>query len=673
MIEHKSVINFDSSINRLELMDGNFNSLLVSNFAFDVSVHDIFTTMLHGGTLFLHEKYRLADINQFCSILDINRINTCYIPPFILNDLEMVLNSFHDIKLNRILVGVEPISFSTLSSIYKKLPNIKIINGYGPTEATICSTFYKFLINDSYDRVPIGRSLDNCSIYILDLNNKPVPIGVIGELHIGGVGLSRGYLNRPKLTLEKFVNNPFATKSDIAKGYTRLYKTGDLCRYLPDGNIEFIGRNDDQVKIRGFRIEPGEIESVLNSMEGIKQSCVLAKESNGNKYLVAYYVLNNSTLEASVRTFLGDKLPSYMIPSVFVELENFPLTVNGKLDRKALPDPELTNKDYYAAPTTDLEIKLCNIWMEVLNIEKIGIHDDFFRIGGNSITALKILSRMNDELNIKVRISHLYTYSTIANLHNYISSINTYQNIFLMNSSNKCNRNMFMIHPAHGGCEVYYELAQKLNDSYNCYGVDNFNLYNEDKISDLDKLANYYFDLVKPFEKKEFILLGWSFGGQIALELASILEGYGVKNIKIILLDAVIADKQYLYLLGQIDEKQNSKEIEMYFLNREYDESYIKKIEKNFSSDNNFFIQNISSKLYKSKILLFRCLKRDELFESEKVSDDYILGLPYNNIDLVCDKTNIKVVGLKCHHNNILNKLTEPNSPYIQNIIDFLK
>ncbi|MBK2297393.1 AMP-binding enzyme, partial [Francisella philomiragia] len=200
----------------------------------------------------------------------------------------------------------------------------------------------------------------------LDSNKQPVAIGVIGELYIGGAGLARGYLNRPELTAEKFVINPFVTEEDKLNGYTRLYKTGDLVRWLPDGNIEYIGRNDFQVKIRGYRIELGEVESQLSKLEGIKQSIVLARENAETKtqYLVGYYVpeLLNTINHDDLLKQLSGVLPDYMLPSVLVEIKSIPLTINGKLDRKALPDPEFISEDTYQAPTTELEIELCNIF-----------------------------------------------------------------------------------------------------------------------------------------------------------------------------------------------------------------------------------------------------------------------------------------------------------------------
>ncbi|WP_162902528.1 non-ribosomal peptide synthetase, partial [Facilibium subflavum] len=255
----------------------------------------------------------------------------------------------------------------------------------------------------------IGKPISNIRTYILDRHQQPVPIGVVGELYLGSIDLDRGYLSRPELTAERFISNPFATDEDIAKGYTRLYKTGDLVRWLADGNIEYIGRNDDQVKIRGYRIELGEIENQLSSITGIKQSCVLSKDRNNNKYLVGYYVSDVESLtQEEIFNQLSKVLPEYMVPSVLVEIDSMPLTVNGKLDRKSLPDPEFVNEDSYVAPTTELEEKLCSIFAEVLGLEKVGITDDFFRIGGDSLLAVKVISSIKKILELSITVKDIF-------------------------------------------------------------------------------------------------------------------------------------------------------------------------------------------------------------------------------------------------------------------------
>ena len=266
----------------------------------------------------------------------------------------------------------------------------------------------------------------------------PVTIGAVGELYIGGMGLARGYLNRPELTAEKFTANPFQTKEERddkkygkAGRNARIYRTGDLVRWLPDGNLEYIGRNDFQVKIRGYRIELGEIESILSLYEGIKQSVVLARDHKGkdgvvadSRYLVGYYVSELKLDEDDILNYLRARLPEYMVPSILVYLNELPLTINGKLDRRALPDPEFGSRENYVAPRNEIEQKVCQIWSEVLGLaeDKIGIRDDFFRLGGDSIVSIQLVSRLRQRLELPVSIKDIFTYKNIERLYDNVLS-----------------------------------------------------------------------------------------------------------------------------------------------------------------------------------------------------------------------------------------------------------
>ena len=292
----------------------------------------------------------------------------------------------------------------------------QLINGYGPTEATVLATMCdlsQLVLEDTRPKQLIGTAFANVQTYILDGYLQPVPIGVAGELHIGGVGLARGYLNRPDLTAAKFIPNPF-------NKLERLYKTGDLARYLPDGNIEFLGRIDNQVKVRGFRIELGEIETVLIAHPQVSEAVVIDSEDiPGNKRLVAYVVTRSkSEIKNQLRSFLKQKLPDYMIPSVFVILDALPLTPNGKVDRRGLPKPDQTRLDLeanYVAPHTQVEKSIAAVWQDVLHLENIGIHDNFFEIGGHSLIATQIISRLRQVFQMDLSVRTLFEAPTIAN------------------------------------------------------------------------------------------------------------------------------------------------------------------------------------------------------------------------------------------------------------------
>ena len=270
--------------------------------------------------------------------------------------------------------------------------------------------------------ISIGKPIANTQIYILNKNLQPVPIGVPGELCIGGVGVARGYLNRPELTSYKFIQNPFSnSKSE------RLYKTGDLARYLPDGNIEFLGRIDNQVKIRGFRIETGEIESVLNTHPLVNQTLVIVREDiPGDKRLVAYLVTNESLTTKQLREFLKSKLPEYMVPSAFVTLDSLPLTPNGKVDKKALPAPDLSSinlENNFVPPSNSTEEILVNIWADLLSFKKVGIHDNFFELGGHSLLATQVISRARQVFSVEISLKSLFEKPTISGLSDSIQTL----------------------------------------------------------------------------------------------------------------------------------------------------------------------------------------------------------------------------------------------------------
>ncbi|MEJ7675849.1 MAG: non-ribosomal peptide synthetase [Chitinophagaceae bacterium] len=266
--------------------------------------------------------------------------------------------------------------------------------------------------------VPIGKPVSNTYIYILDSGNGLVPLGIAGEIHIGGVQVGRGYLNRPDLTAEKFIIDRYRNDGDA-----RIYKTGDLGRWLTDGNIEYLGRKDDQVKIRGYRIELGEIESVLQQCDGVSQGVVLAREDgNGNKRLIGYVVPEENFDKKVTIQYLKNKLPEYMVPAIWMELEAIPKTSNGKIDRKALPDPEMLERgnEQDGIPRSELEIKLADIWKNLLGVEWVGIHNNFFELGGHSLLAMRLISAIRKELRIELFIKDIFQYTTISLLSEYI-------------------------------------------------------------------------------------------------------------------------------------------------------------------------------------------------------------------------------------------------------------
>jgi acyl-coenzyme A synthetase/AMP-(fatty) acid ligase/acyl carrier protein len=321
-----------------------------------------------------------------------------------------------------LIMGGEALSWGLVDKIRATKPGCEIINHYGPTETTVGSLTLRLSevpqlsVTDSAT-VPIGRPISNTRVYILDQHLAPVPVGVAGELYIGGDGVTAGYLNQPDKTAERFVPDPFSKNPN-----SRLYRTGDLARYLPDGHIEFLGRGDDQVKVRGFRIELGEVEAVLASQAGVMQVAVLAREEKdtGEKRLVAYLVTSrdNPPTTEGLRQKLREQLPDYMVPSAMVFLDKLPLNANGKVDRKALPAPEEVQEQAraYVAPRTPIEEVVANIWAEVLHREQVGAEDNFFDLGGHSLLATQIVSRVREHFSIDLALRSLFEAPTVAGL-----------------------------------------------------------------------------------------------------------------------------------------------------------------------------------------------------------------------------------------------------------------
>ena len=383
-------------------------------FSFDASVWEFYAPLLVGGQLLLAQPGGHADPAYLLELIYQQQVTTVQFVPSLLQIVieQGGLETCHSLK--NIFCGGEALPVVLQMRVLNNL-NVNLHNLYGPTEACIDATFWTCKEGIERQVVPIGRPIANTQTYILDEYLQPLPIGVPGELHIGGVGLARGYLNRPELTKEKFIPNPF---EEGAK--SRLYKTGDLARYLPDGTIEYLGRIDNQVKFRGFRIELGEIEAILNQRSDVQTSCVIAREDTpGQKQLVAYVVpyLQVILTMSELRHSLKAKLPEYMIPQAFVVLESLPLMPNGKVDCRALPKPDLHSqpKDQFVAPRTLTEEMLAQIWSQVLKVEQVGIYDNFFELGGDSILSIQIIIRAR-QAGLLLTPKQLFTHQTIAEL-----------------------------------------------------------------------------------------------------------------------------------------------------------------------------------------------------------------------------------------------------------------
>ncbi|MEO1427763.1 MAG: amino acid adenylation domain-containing protein [Cyanobacteria bacterium J06633_8] len=416
-VEHASLCNL--ALSQINLFDVKPSSrvLQFASFSFDASVSEVFMAVTKGATIVFATASELMpgdDLKRTLQQFDITHVT---LPPSAL----AVLPTSEFPQLSNIIVAGEacPVELAKKWSVGRRF-----LNAYGPSESTVCSTVS--LLNKDIEKITIGRPISNIKIYILDSHLQPVPIGVPGELYIGGDGLARGYLNRPELTSEKFIQNPFENSPS-----QRLYKTGDLAQYLPDGNIEFLGRIDNQVKVRGFRIELGEIEAVLNSHPQVQQGVVITTSDVGsNKRLIGYVVCKESLTNQELRDFIKQKLPEYMVPSIFVFLDTLPLTPNGKVDRKALQATdtdiyEIERETEYIAPRNHTEETIANIFGEVVKVQNVGIHDDFFSLGGNSLLATQLISRLKVAFDLEIPLGLIFESPTVAQLEAKFTELRT--------------------------------------------------------------------------------------------------------------------------------------------------------------------------------------------------------------------------------------------------------
>lgn len=404
--------------------------LAKTSICFDVCVWEVFVSLTRGATLVILPARQEGDANAIVSTITLHQVTIAHFVPTMFTlfvDSGMIDTCT---SLEYVVAGGEALSPKVAGRCHTALPHAIITNSYGPTEASIGVSFEQYDPNRNWEgiaSVPIGRPIDNTQLVILDKNLNIVPVGVAGELYMAGVNLAHGYHRRASLTAERFIPNPFSIDGSLSAG-SRLYASGDLCRYLPDGRIEFLGRIDFQVKVRGYRIETGEIEAALRKHPLIIEAVVLVFNIHGDNKLVAYVTSSRPDqpdLVSDLRKFLSAELPPYMIPTHFFVLDHFPLTSNGKLNRSMLPQPDEQSdtvfREDYVAPQTPLQRTLADIWCRVLHVDRVGIHDKFFEIGGDSITAIK-LSAAAHAVGIPVTVRMLLSQQTIANVAQALTS-----------------------------------------------------------------------------------------------------------------------------------------------------------------------------------------------------------------------------------------------------------
>jgi amino acid adenylation domain-containing protein len=507
--------------------------------SFDVSVWEFFWPLLAGARLLVAKRGGHRDPAYLVDLIVKKQVTVVhFVPPMLRLFLEQP-GAERCVSLRHVVCSGEVLPFDLQEKFFNLLP-AQLHNLYGPTEAAVDVTHYTCQRNGGREIVPIGRPVANTLIYVLDQQLQPVPVGVSGELYIGGVQLGPGYYNRPELTKEKFLSNPFSTQPG------RMYRTGDLARYLPDGNIEYLGRMDDQVKIRGFRVELGEIESVLDSHPEVRQNVVVAREDRaGDKRLVAYFVPTANQVPESeeLRSLLKQRLPDYMVPTDYVALNELPILPNGKIDRKALPGPVRKGEDDgYIAPRDEFERYLCEAWATVLGLKTVGIRDNFFELGGHSLLAVQLWSRVQEILpGEQLPLSVLLEAPTVERFAVRLRNAKSDQHRFMVRvrPGSSARPPFFCVHGAGGNVLSMRPLAMALPADLPFYCFQDKGLDGSKPFESVEETARCYVDEIREIQPMgPYYLGGGCYGGVVAFEMARRLEELGERVAALILIDS---------------------------------------------------------------------------------------------------------------------------------------
>ncbi|MCA1682472.1 MAG: amino acid adenylation domain-containing protein [Actinobacteria bacterium] len=525
----------------------------MASFSFDVFTGDLIRSLLAGAKLVLCPFTVVVDPSRLLELMAREGIDMGEFVPATASLLfEYLEREGKRLDFMRLVVVSSEAWRNDRYEFFKSLcgPKTRLVNSYGLTEATIDSTWFEpgpdaQLVSGRF--VPIGAPLDNTRVYVLDANLEPQPVGVAGELCVGGVAVARGYLNRSELTAQRFVPDPFSSDPRA-----RLYRSGDLARWLPDGTIEFIGRTDRQIKIRGFRVEPGEIESVLESHPRVQAAAVTDRDDGtGNRHLVAYLVAGVAAEPPAIdtlRALVAEHLPAYMIPAAWVVVDSLPVTPNGKVDLDALPDPEFDRSaaaDEYVAPRSAVERQLAQVFSDVLCVGEVGVHDDFFALGGHSLLAVRLFSELERQLGARIPLSVLFQTATVAGLAQMIhttsepSPPSEWSSLVTMRRGTG-GTPLFLVGWAGGEVLGYRELVDSLDSEVPVYGlrapgVDRDRL----PLATIEEMADHYVDEIRRVQQHgPYMIGGYCFAGLIAYETASRLVAQGEEVALLVLIDA---------------------------------------------------------------------------------------------------------------------------------------
>ncbi|WP_434648440.1 amino acid adenylation domain-containing protein [Pseudomonas sp. D1-2] len=528
---------------------------LFHSYAFDFSVWEIFGALLHGGRLVIVSHAVSRSPEDFYALLCQEKVTVLNQTPSAFKSLLRVAcepGQPLSHRLRQVIFGGEAVDVHSLRPWFERFGDQapQLINMYGITETTVHVTWRPLSMADLHGEAasPIGEPIVDLSWYLLDAHLNPVPRGCSGELYIGRAGLARGYHQRADLTASRFIPDPF----DPSPG-GRLYRTGDLARYLSDGSIEYIGRLDHQVKVRGFRIELGEIQARLQVLPGVREGVVLTHDGPGGLQLIAYVIPTQPVtveLRDNLLIALKAHLPDYMVPSHLLFIDHLPLNANGKLDRKALPEPDLTLRhSNHVAPRTQLEQALAQLWQQSLKAERVGISDSFFELGGHSILAIELIAKLKANLNITVRLQELLANPTIAELALFISQKHREQTqcLVALNNAPASAPQLFCLHPSGGIVFCYQPLARRLQNRARTVGIMHrgFSEPHAGPEAWQEMIADYGKEIVRAQPEGPYYLMGWSLGGAIAFDIAAMLESQGHTVDFLGLVDSTIPEHLY--------------------------------------------------------------------------------------------------------------------------------
>ncbi|MGJ0578896.1 amino acid adenylation domain-containing protein [Xenorhabdus bovienii] len=651
-VRHDTACNTLIDINRkLNVVRG--DTLLALNaLCFDLSVYDMFGILGVGGRLVIPSEEQRYQPETLLRLICEHGVTIWNAAPALFELLLQEVENLAErptVAMDRVLLSGDWIPVNHISRCRDWLPGCRVFSGGGVTEASVWSILFEVPQGAGYSQsIPYGKALVNQYFLILDKDLEPVPAQAIGEMYIGGVGVAIGYYRDPARTEERFLQHPISGE--------RLYRTGDLGRWLPDGNIEFLGRIDSQIKINGYRIELGEIENTLMAIPGIRQ-CALVKVSGLSDSLAAYYVSDEPLDEADVRQRLAQVLPPYMVPAVLTHLPKLPLNASGKIDRKQLSALNYIapRQHQYQPPETEQEQQLCQLWQQKLELDHVGVNDDFFECGGTSILAIPVCQQMSALLGQAVTVMELFKRRSIRGI---LASLE-YQLIQPLNNGS-AKETLWMIHPAMAGCEVYLDIARTLDGKLTCLGVDNYNLYHRPLIMSLRDIASFYLEQMEryqPLTQGPVRMLGWSMGGLIALEIAAQLEARGIRDIHLYLLDSF-----YRVSLGALHPSW--RQMLLQELGLEGDAA-VRALEAG-PADDAICQHELSQPLQHSPVTLFKATQLPEFHAqlNEQGKIPAALHADDNQIGQAC--RHLSVIPLLCDHHNII----ELKSQIIEGVLE---